>query len=485
MLILKWRNYALLSALAVSLILTGTSHASTMRATENLTPLDEYVAAPDPAYTWELRHTQKGNGWTGHVLYMASQTWLTEAEVDRPLWEHWLVIVVPDEVVSSTGFMMIGGGSNKDGNMPKGGDANLRRCAKATGIICAQIHQIPNQPLYFKDEENRRRSEDSTIAYTWDKFLRTGESKWPLRLPMTKAVVRAMDTVQAFCASDEGGNHKVENYIVAGGSKRGWTTWTTAAVDNRVIACSPIVIDLLNLVPSFLHHYGVYGFWAPAVNDYVEMNIMDWLTSPEFDALMKIVEPYHYRDRLVNVPRLVMNGAGDQFFLNDSWRFYWDDLEGPKYLRYAPNSGHGMDQADAAGTLIAFIKSIIGDTPLPEYSWTLPDDETTRVITNTKPKVVKLWQATNPDARDFRVDKLGFVWEATELTPDADGAYVGKVTTPEKGFTAYLVELTYDVPGEDDLVLSSPTRVVPDVEPFKFEVKTEWPDGFMSKETAK
>ena len=228
---------------------------------------------------------------------------------------------------------------------------------------------------------------------------------------MTKAVVRAMDTVQAFCASKEGGSHKVENFIVAGGSKRGWTTWTTAAVDNRVIACSPIVIDLLNLVPSFVHHYGVYGFWAPAVNDYVEMGIMDWLTSPEFDALMAIVEPYSYRDRLVNVPRLLMNGAGDQFFVNDSWRFYWDDLEGPKYLRYAPNSGHGLDRADAAGTLIAFIKSIVDGVPLPEYSWTFPDDETIRVTTNTKPKVVKLWQATNPDARDFRVDKLGFVWK--------------------------------------------------------------------------
>ena len=60
------------------------------------------------------------------------------------------------------------------------------------------------------------------------------------------------------------------------------------------------------------------------------------------------------------------------------------------------------------------------------------------------------------------------------INPDADGSYVGKVATPEKGFTAYLVELTYDAPGDDDLVLSSPTRVVPDVEPFKHEAKTEW-----------
>lgn len=35
--------------------------------------------------------------------------------------------------------------------------------------------------------------------------------------------------------------------MVAGASKRGWTTWTTAAVDKRVFAAIPIVMDLLNL----------------------------------------------------------------------------------------------------------------------------------------------------------------------------------------------------------------------------------------------
>ncbi|HDP35417.1 MAG TPA: hypothetical protein ENN29_09945 [Candidatus Hydrogenedentes bacterium] len=474
---MKSRRSPFLFLTAVALVLSGVSHGSNLRATENLTPLDEYVAKPDSSYTWELRHTHEGDGWKGHVLYMASQTWLTEEQVDRTLWEHWLVIVVPDEVVSATGFMMIGGGSNR-GSMPRGADANLRRCVKATNTVCAQIHQVPNQPLTFASD-GRRRSEDAIIAHNWDQFLRTGDPIWPTRLPMTKAVVRAMDTVQAFCASDAGGNITVENFVVAGGSKRGWTTWTTAAVDKRVIACSPIVIDLLNLVPSFLHHYAVYGFWAPAVGDYVRMNIMDWLTSPEFDALMEIVEPYHYLDRLT-MPKLLMNGTGDQFFLNDSWKFYWDDLQGPTYLRYAPNSGHGMDQADAAGTLIAFYKSIVDGAPLPQYKWSFPDDNTTCVTASPAPTAVKLWQATNPESRDFRINILGPVWEATELAPDADGVYTGKVETPEKGWTAFVVELTFDGPGEDDLVLSSPTRVVPDTTLHKFDVKTEWPEGFMS-----
>lgn len=41
--------------------------------------------------------------------------------------------------------------------------------------------------------------------------------------------------------------------MVAGGSKRGWTTWTTAAVDKRVFAAIPIVMDMLdfNIVRLF------------------------------------------------------------------------------------------------------------------------------------------------------------------------------------------------------------------------------------------
>lgn len=453
------------------------SHASNMRVTENLTPLDEYVAQADASYTYELRHTHQGDGWKGHVLYMASQTWLTEDKVDRTLWEHWLVILVPDQPVSDTALMVIGGGGN-GGDMPKGADANLRRAVKATNTVCAQIHQVPNQPLYFKDD-GKRRSEDSIIAHNWDKFLRSGDPLWLTRLPMTKSVVRAMDTVQSFCASEEGGGHKVEHFVVAGASKRGWTTWTTAAVDKRVVACVPIVIDLLNLLPSFIHHWEVYGFWAPAVGDYVEENIFYWLTSPEFDAMLKIVEPYSYRERMT-MPKLLMNGSGDQFFLNDSWKFYWDDLKGPKYLRYAPNSGHGMDRADAAGTLIAFYQSIVDNKPLPEYDWTFPDEAGIRVVTNTPPQIVKLWQATNLEKRDFRIDVLGPQWKETILEAEPDGSYLGRVQAPEKGYTAFLVELTYPGPGKDPLVLSSPTRIIPDVTEHVFTPNTDWSEGFIS-----
>ena len=149
--------------------------------------------------------------------------------------------------------------------------------------------------------------------------------------------------------------------MVCGGSKRGWTTWTTAAVDKRVVAIVPFVIDMLNIEPSFVHHWEAYGFWAPAVGDYVQMKLMDWNGTPEYRALMKIEEPFEYRSRLT-MPKFIVNATGDQFFLPDSSQFYFNDLVGPKYLRYVPNADHSLKGTDAPFTLLAYYGAVLNDT---------------------------------------------------------------------------------------------------------------------------
>ena len=108
----------------------------------------------------------------------------------------------------------------------------LANIAVATHSVVAELRMVPNQPLTFSDD-GKPRVEDEMIAYTWDKFLRTGDESWPARLPMTKAAVRAMDTVTAYAAGLPA-KVKVDRFVVSGASKRGWTTWTTAAVDDRV-----------------------------------------------------------------------------------------------------------------------------------------------------------------------------------------------------------------------------------------------------------
>jgi PhoPQ-activated pathogenicity-related protein len=329
------------------------------------------------------------------------------------------------------------------------------------------LYGVPSQPLVFADDDGRRRSEDGIIAYTWDKYLRTGDEKWPLRLPMTKAAVRAMDTITNLMQTQVSPAATVDQFVVAGGSKRGWTTWTTAAVDPRVIAIMPIVIDMLNLEESFKHHFSVYGAYSLAVSDYVLNGNIDWMGTPEFAELMKIVEPFEYRDRLT-LPKFLLNSTGDEFFIPDSWRFYWDELVGEKHLRYVPNSNHSMADTDVMDSVDAWYHAVVKNVQMPRYNWEVAEDGTITVFTLDKPLEVLLWQASNPNERNFMQAQIGRAYTATALTEREPGVYQIKLDPLETGYTAYYVELAFPSGTVEPLKFSTGIKVVPDV------VEHEW-----------
>ncbi|MFN0167298.1 MAG: PhoPQ-activated pathogenicity-related family protein [Bryobacteraceae bacterium] len=427
------------------------------------TALDRYVREPDSSYRYEVAVERSAGDVSINVLNMTSQTWRSASEVDRPAWKHWLTIIKPAEVKHSTAFLFITGGSNRD-IPPERTDPWMVEMARYTKSVVVELRNVPNQPLVFAGE-TRKRSEDEMISYTWDRFLRGGDDLWPARLPMTKAAVRAMDTVTAFLGDQKRGALRVDRFVVAGGSKRGWTTWTTAAVDSRVVAIVPAVIDVLNVEKSMQHHWRVYGFWTPAVGDYKEMKLFDWFATPQNRALMKIEDPYEYRDRLT-LPKYIVNAGGDQFFAPDSSQFYFDDLKGEKYLRYVPNTDHSLRKSDALETIGAFYDSVLNNRPRPRLSWKLEKDGAIRVKTHEAPTEVKLWQATNPEKRDFRLETLGPKYTSSVLTAKS-GSYEAMVTKPEKGWTAYFVELTYSTGGKYPLKVTTPVRVVPETLPFE------------------
>lgn len=434
------------------------------------TALDEYVSAPDPHYEYELLKTVDSEDHTTFIIRMVSQKWLTEAEVNQPIWWHWLVIVRPKNVDTHKGLLIIGGGDNDD-EMPGKADRLTTGLAVATGSIVSQLYMVPNQPLKFSGERIQR-YEDAIIAYTWDKFLRTQDEKWPARLPMTKSAVRAMDTIADFTASEEGGGVGVEEFVVTGGSKRGWVTWMTAAVDNRVVAIMPVVIDMLNIVPSFKHHYEVYGRYARAIADYERSNIMVRQDTPEYRSLMEIVEPYEYRDRLA-LPKYLVNAAGDQFFIPDSWQFYWDELDGEKYMRYIPNADHGLGGSDYAASAVAWYHAIVHNVPRPRFAWRVEDDGTINVQTLDEPLEVRLWSATNPDARNFQKRTIGNAWTSTVVSAREGGLYTAKVSPPTKGWTAYFLELTYTSGTTAPFKFTTGVKVLPDVKPFTYRPPTK------------
>jgi len=449
---------------AIVVLIVGLVGAA--RAADTLparTAFDDYIAKPDPSYAWNLVETIPGPGYTTFVIDMKSQTWRTPQEVDRPLWQHWLIVVKPDKVTSNKAFITVSGGAN-DGKPPKSANPFTIAMAVDTNSVVAELKMIPNQPLEFFGD-GQKRKEDDLIAYCWVKFMKTGDPTWLPRFPMVKSVVRAMDTIQTFMATDVGGKLVVDQFVIAGGSKRGWTTWLTGVADPRVVAIVPIVIDVLNVKKSMQHHHDAYGFWSEAVGDYVHHKVMDMQDTPEYDALLKLVDPFSYRHRLT-MPKYIVNATGDEFFLPDSSQFYFDELVGEKHLRYVPNAKHSLDGSDARESIEAFYESVLKGTPRPEFSWTMEKDGSIRVTTKDKPREVHLWQATNPEARDFRLDKIGPAYKSSDLSPTGDGVYVGQVSPPAKGFTAYFVELVYDSGGKHPFKFTTPVRVVPDVLPF-------------------
>ncbi|REK19631.1 MAG: PhoPQ-activated pathogenicity [Planctomycetota bacterium] len=435
---------------------------------EQETALDRYIAEPDPAYEWKLADTIKGDGYTTYVIDLTSQTWRSEKDVDRPLWKHWLTIVKPDNLKYHTAFLYIGGGSNND-PQPKASTDRTVELAKYTGSIVAELGTVPNQPLAFTDSKDEQRYEDNIIAYTRVKYIATRDPKWLVRLAMVKSGVRAMDAMQEFFASEAGGEWKLDQFVVAGGSKRGWTTWLVGVVDKRVRAIIPIVIDALNSEEITRHHYRAYGFFSPALKDYVRHGLFpDKVGSPEYREILAIEDPYNYRHReALKMPKYVINASGDQFFLPDNSQFYFDELPQPKWLRYVENAKHNLAGSDARESIAAFYLSILEDKPGPQFSWKLQDEGTLRVTVEDKPGEVNLWQATNPDARDFRLDTIGKAYEKSTLEASSDGSYVAKVAKPPKGFTAYFVELVYPTGHEYPLKFTTDVYVTPDVLPFE------------------
>ena len=325
--------------------------------------------------------------------------------------------------------------------------------------------------MTYKNDDYGQRSEDELIAFGWRKFLEGGakdkDAHWLAHIPMTKAVSRGMDVVQDVSAS---AGKPVDKFVTAGGSKRGWTTWCTAIADDRIMAIIPIVIDMLNVEPSFNHHWKCYGAWSPAIGDYVHEGIMDWMGSREFERIMDIVEPYSFKDQL-ELPKFLINATGDEFFITDSWQFYWVELKGEKYLQYIPNTNHSLKNNDGEynmKSLTAFYKAMISDSQRPLFDWSVSNDSIYLQVDHTvnADYSIKQWEAVNIETRDFRVDAIGRSWTSTDLPRTNDGRYAVQIKHPENGYKAGLLEITFNPEDDIPFTFTSGTVVTPNTYPF-------------------
>jgi PhoPQ-activated pathogenicity-related protein len=431
--------------------------------------LDAYVAKPDPSFAWKVERTISGPGYHGAVLALTSQTWLTPKQVDHTVWKHWLTVIVPDKVEHDKALLYVTGGDIPDAAPDKPAD-RFAKMAVETRSVVAELDDVPNQPLRFT-EDPKPRVEDEIIAYQEAKFGRTHDPNDLLRLPMVKSATAGMTAVQQYLASDAGGKLAIKGFVVSGGSKRAWVTWLTGAIDKRVVAIIPIVINVLDVDATTRHHWEAMGYFSPALKDYVENGLIpDMIGKPSMNEVNRIEDPLNYRDRpSMRMPKYVINAVGDEYFPPDNTRFSYHLLPETKRLRMIPNSKHSTAGTDISDSMTAFYDAVLNGRRLPSYSWQVRKDGAIVVRSKDKPLAVTLWQGTNPKARDFRVDTIGKAFTGSPLTRRKDGTWVAQVKKPASGWAAYFVELTYPSGTAYPFKFTTEVSVIPDTLPYKWK----------------
>ena len=437
---------------------------------EEYTSMSDYIESTKNEFSYDIQEVIYEENWTGYHIKMISGEWLDSKKVDQVEWWHYVDIIIPKQTTSSTGIMFIDGGEKSEDYFRL--DAQSIRNAIKTEAVIVNVSNIPFQPLNFLSSEQDSFEEDDLIAFAWNKFLKQGakqkDVEWLPRFPMTRAIVRAMDLAQEIILQND---IVVKDFVVSGASKRGWTAWTTAAVDSRVKAVVPMVIDMLNLVPSFENHYRSYGEFSPAVQEYVNYNIQDWLGTEEFKVLMSYIEPFSFIDKFT-MPKYIINAGSDEFFSTDSWRFYYDKLPGEKIIRYVPNKNHSLDGRYLTEDLVSYFYRVINDIEIPSLSWNLSDNKLIAELDYDGDYDVSVWTAKNDNGRDFRLWEEGELWEETSIGKLADNKYELNVSSNLKGYKATMIEFTIDPESEFPLIISTGPFVFPEKYPFdKYESK--------------
>ena len=398
--------------------------------------LFSYVARPEPKSGWTL--TEKSEFADCQVF----QIKLTSQEWEGILWTHDLVVFLPKSAtVKDRMYLLNNGGQWKATGLTYG--AMMANSMKAP---VALLLGIPNQPLF----DGKR--EDDLIAETFVRYLATKDDAWPLLFPMVKSLVKAMDALQELSAKEWG--TKVEKFVVGGASKRGWTTWLTAAADPRVVAITPMVIDVLNMPSQMKRQQECFGAVSEQIKPYVARQLVPMPDTPEAKLLWGWVDPYTYRAKYT-MPKLIVLGNNDRYWAPDALNIYWDDLPGQKWISYTPNAGHSLTTVGADGkkgdpmrafnATAAFTRHIFTGKPMPEITW--KHEETAEggvkltVTGNPAPTAFHLWSATAP-TKDLREARWNFI----DL-PLKDGKTEAVVSRPESGVVSFYVDCAYEIDG--------------------------------------
>jgi len=489
----------------------------------NSNPLDDFVSKPESVYKYvDTLYTGKTLlGGTVHVLNVTSLAWLDTSIGAGPsgtnIWNHLVAVVIPKELrVYNYSLAYLTGNSNNDHSPPKATDEELiavdlvTHNTGACGII---VYQIPNCPYIFKaDPTQMARGEDNFIAWTWKMYLED-DGKHPeylARFPMVKGAFQSMRAAQDFL------NKKVEksaidNWIVSGASKRGWTTWmvgaTTCTGENcvNIAGLAPLVPIVPNIRDDMHRQWMSYNGWTFAFSPYTALNLTQYVDSDSFKSMTKHVDPMHHGERLARLPKFVVVSSDDEFMQMDWTNIWYDEFQkfGETHLLIVQDSEHSLATGvpEVVSSLSAALESVAANVTRPtfDYSYnnktgelevTIPDEFAAQV------DQVRLFhtQTHSAERRDFRwvrhasnestlckfpgvaLAKPVFgggncvelmVWSKDTLDAVGSNTYKASPPQPKEGhYTGYYIEVSYKSALKADYLFSTPGFVWPNTLPF-------------------
>jgi PhoPQ-activated pathogenicity-related protein len=391
----------------------------------------EYMAREEPSFAWSKISAKANEDVNTWRIDFTSQKW------QGIEWKHSLTVIEPGNLEDRDHVIIfVAGGSVGDG--PRDGDvAAGTLLARVAKMRVAVLQNVPNQPLM------EGKKEDDLITESWLRYLDTGDATWPLLFPMVKSAVKAMDVVQAFSEAEFGS--KPKSFFITGASKRGWTSWLTPVVDKRIKATAPLVIDVLNFRPQMNHQLDTWGAYSEQIEDYTRKGLIKKEPgTPREEALMSMMDPYTYRSRLA-LPKLIVIGSNDPYWVLDATSFYWNDLEGPKSALVIPNAGHNLDNKNggkelALSTVAIHFRMAAKDQLLPALTYEQKGD-VLHLKAEKAPKFMKGWTAFS-SSKDFRESK----WNPISVQQEGAAGQM-TVKAPAAGHVAWFCECGYEAEG--------------------------------------
>jgi PhoPQ-activated pathogenicity-related protein len=457
-----------------------------------VTDLDTYVQSDDGHFAWSVLTSYDYDGVTLHIVNMTSQQYQDATFVDHPIWWHIVGIAVPTQIdYPDFGILWISTVlPDDDDTVPPADDLRnslVSQLANDSKTVSGYITRVLNQPLIFADDPTQTpRVENEIIAWTWRSYLNnpTPDNTVLARMPMTKAAKRGLDTLYEFTQANVPGTD-LQRFAVAGASEGGWTTWSLAATDQRVEVIAPLVFSTLNAGPTLMNHFqSMDGAWSFAFQPFYKENLTQDFFNPKAEGIYDVEDAYRYRERLT-IPIFTILASGDEFFLTDENRFWWDGIPATdKYQYTIANAEHYLfpHYTEVYQTLVSALLTYLLELPYPQVSWEINPTATGGEIlfhTNPAPLEVFAYRAVtlgNDTRRDFRLAsgtppdlvRHPVRWrQDIEIEDQGDGNYRIAVDEVPGEWTGFFIQGSWAGPIGGRMSATSQVGVVPDTLPHE------------------